>query len=361
MVLAGAGVLGLLHDDGGVARQVAGEAHGGGHGRVAGRAALEALELGHRLGDVEHLALRHREVAVDVAQRPGRVARHVGAVRPGGERHAEAGVAGGEALAVEVVVAGHVQAAEVDRGADDLGVGRAGTLQAAGRAGGVAAAGVGDHDVRRVRAGEALHLAGDLEAQGLDAAHAEAAVERGGEVAGHVEQFDHVEEELGTDGELHDLGAVGLADAALLDDLRLADVAAVERLLDDDALEAVARRLAGDGGAVVARRRGDDALVALLLGHVDADAGAPVLEGAGEVGGLVLDEDARALAGLAHAAHEVGEVPELEQRRAAHAGARLDGDDLVQASSRARPSCARSRRRWGSARTRCSPCRAPCA
>ena len=154
VVLAGARVLRLLHDDGGVARQLAGEADGRGHGGVAGRAALQALELDQRLGDVEDLALGDREVAVDVAQRAGRVARHVGAVRPGGEGHAEAGVAGGEALAVEVVVAGHVQAGEVDRGAHDLRVGGAGALQAAGGARGVAAAGVRDDDGRRVGAGE---------------------------------------------------------------------------------------------------------------------------------------------------------------------------------------------------------------
>ncbi len=59
--------------------------------------------------------------------------------------------------------------------------------------------------------------------------------------------------------------------------------------------------------------------------------GATILEGAGQVGGLVLDEDAGALAGLAGGAHQVGQVAQLEHGRVAHAGLGLDGDDVVEA------------------------------
>ena len=72
---------------------------------------------------------------------------------------------------------------------------------------------------------------GDLEAERLDAGHAKARVERRGEVAGLVEQLEHVAEQLRTHRQLHDLGAERLADAGLLDDLGLADVPGVERLL----------------------------------------------------------------------------------------------------------------------------------
>ncbi len=357
MVLAGAGVLGLLHHHRGGARQFAGQAHRPRDRGVAGGAPLEAFDLAHRFGRPEGLALAHREVAVHVAQRARRVARHVRAIGPRREGHAEPGVSGGEALAVEIRIAGHVQAAQVDRDADDLGLGRPGPLEAARRPRRVAAAGVGDHAVRRRRPGERRHLLGDLDAEGLDTRDAERRVQRGGEVAGLVEQLEHEGEELGADAQLHDFGAVGLADAALLEDLGLPDVAAVEGLLADDALESSARRLAADGGAVVARGRGDDAVVALLPGQMDADAGPAILEGAGEIRGLVLDEDPRAPPGLAHRPDEVGQVPELEQRRLADARARLDGDDLRQAVAMRGHHAPRSRRRSGSARRRRSPCR----
>ncbi len=146
VVLARARVLRLLHDHDLVAIHLTRQRDGGGEAGVAGRAALQALQLGQQLGDVEDLALGDELVLVHVAQRPGGVARHVDPVGPGRERNAEAGVAGGERLAVEVVVGGHVQAAQVDRAGHDARLPAAGGLKAAGGAGQVAAAGVRDDD-----------------------------------------------------------------------------------------------------------------------------------------------------------------------------------------------------------------------
>ena len=78
-----------------------------------GRAALQAFQLGEQLGDVEHLALGDELVLVHIAQRAGRVARHIHPVWPGGEWNAEASVTGGEGFSVEIVVGCHVQPAQV--------------------------------------------------------------------------------------------------------------------------------------------------------------------------------------------------------------------------------------------------------
>ena len=75
VVLAGAGVLGLLDHHDLVAVHLAGQGDGGGQARVARGAALEALQLGQQLGDVEDLALGDELVLVHVAQAAGRVAR----------------------------------------------------------------------------------------------------------------------------------------------------------------------------------------------------------------------------------------------------------------------------------------------
>ncbi len=130
MVLAGAGVLGLLDDDDLVLVHLAGQGDGGGQAGVAGRAALQAFELGEQLGHVEDFALGDELVFIHVAQRAGGVARHIHPVRPGGEGHAKTGMPGGEGFAVEIAVGGHVQPGQIDRAGHDPGVLAAGCQQA---------------------------------------------------------------------------------------------------------------------------------------------------------------------------------------------------------------------------------------
>ena len=205
----------------------------------------------------------------------------------------------------------------------------AGLAQAARRAGDVAAAGVGDqHDVR-ITAGEAAHVVGDLRAERLDAATLNGRVERSVEVPRLVEEQQEQVEELRTDRALHDLGAELLAGTRLLDDLGLADAAGVAGLLDDDAREACAGRLGGDGGSVVAARRRDHALVAALARLVDREARPAVLEAPRRVGGLVLDEDACAEAARGDRAGERRQVRSLAHRSRADAPGELNPRRLV--------------------------------
>jgi len=184
--------------------------------------------------------------------------------------------------------------------------------------------------MRGRRARERDHLLGKLGAQALDPRYAERRVERCREVPGLIEQLEHVEEELGPYRHLHDLGAERLTDARLLHDLGLPHMPRVERLLTDDALESGASGLARHRGAVVARRGRDHAVVSLFGGNVDAHARPPVLERARHVGGFVLHEDPRTVAGLGVGTHQVGEVAKLEQRGEPHARRALDRTDLLQ-------------------------------
>ena len=221
-----------------------------------------------------------------------------------------------------------MQAAEVDAGPDDAALcprledpPRRAREVAAPRRG-------ADHRVG-VPPGQGAALLDQLVAQGLDPRDAEGGVERGVEVPGLLQEAQEGREELRSHRELHDLGPVGLADALLLQDLRLADLSAVVAFLDDDAVEPAHGGLGGHRRAVVAAGRRNDALVPQVLRLMDGDRRPPGLEAPGGVAGLVLHEDARALAGGRIFSGEPGEVPELQKRRVADPGLGLDAAHLL--------------------------------
>ena len=87
---------------------------GGGQRGIAGGAALQALQVCQQLGDAHNFALRHGDIAIHIAQGTGGRTGHVGAIRPVGKRDAEAGMAGGTGLPVELGVRGHVQAGQIN-------------------------------------------------------------------------------------------------------------------------------------------------------------------------------------------------------------------------------------------------------
>src|SRR5512132_2755354 len=104
-MLPGSGVFGLLDDKNLVLRHLLRERKRGGQRGISRRAALKTLETREKFGHIERLALRHKEIAVHVAQRPRGVAGYIDTIWVRCERHPEAGVAGGERLAIEVVIA----------------------------------------------------------------------------------------------------------------------------------------------------------------------------------------------------------------------------------------------------------------
>ena len=250
-------------------------------------------------------------------------------IRVGGVGHAEAGVGGGKALAVELAVAGHAQALEIHRRGHHLGA-AAGLLQAPGSAGQVAAAGIGaDHHIGMAAA--ALHkLMGQLPAQGLHAAYTEGGVEGGVEVAGLLQHHQHLIEQLRPYAQLQHLSPQSFALAGLLDDFRLAAEMGVIALLDDDALKALHSGLGGHRRAVIAAGGGDDALIPQLLGVVHRGYRPPLLKAAGRVGGLVLDEDPGALAGSGVFPGQSSQVVQLENRGIAHIEPALEADVVLQ-------------------------------
>ena len=113
-MLARAGVLGLADYQDLILRQLLSQAEGGGQRGISGGAALQALQVCQQLGDAHNFALRHGDIAIHVAQGTGGRTGHVGAIRPVGKRDAEAGVAGGTGLPVELGVRGHVQAGQIN-------------------------------------------------------------------------------------------------------------------------------------------------------------------------------------------------------------------------------------------------------
>ncbi len=119
-MLAGARVLGLLDNYDLVLLELARDNHRRGQRGVAGGPALEALDVRKQLRREEDLSLGDRDVSVQVAEAARGIARHIDAVGVDVEGEAEAGVPGGEGLAVEVPVAGHVESGQVHAGADDL-------------------------------------------------------------------------------------------------------------------------------------------------------------------------------------------------------------------------------------------------
>ena len=247
----------------------------------------------------------------------------------GGVGHAEAGVGGGEALAVELGVAGHAEALQIHAGGNDLGV-APGLLQPAGGTGEVAAAGVGAHHHVGVSAAAVAELVGQLPAQGLHAAHAKGGVQGGIEKAGLLQHHQHLIEQLRTHRQLEHFRAQGLALAGLLHDLRLAAALGVVALLDNDALQALHRGLGSHCRAIVAAGGGDDALVAHLFGLVDGGHRPAFLKASGGVGRLVLDENTRALAGSGALAGQFGQVLQLEDGGVAHVELLLQADVILQ-------------------------------
>ena len=327
-MLAGAGVFRLLRDDDLILIQLLRKGERRRKARVARGALFHALKRGKRLGDVEHLALLHGDVAIHVAERARCAARHVAVIRVGRVRHAEAGVRGGEGLAVELCVARHAEAAEVDGRRHDLCV-AAGLFEAARGAGQVAAARVCADDHIRVAAIALFELMPKLPAERFHAAHAEGGIERGVEIAGLFQHHEHFIEQLRADGKLEHFRAERFALARLFDDLRLAALLGVVAFLHDDALEALHRRLGSHSRAVVAARRGDDALVAHLLCMVDARGRAALLEAARRVRSFILHKDARALAGLCIFAGKRRQVVQFEDRGVAHVEFPLDADVIL--------------------------------
>lgn len=330
VVLSGAGVLGLLDDDDLVAIHLTSHGDRGRQAGVSGRAPLQTFDLRQKLGHVEDLALGDQMVAIHVPQRTSGVAWDVNAVGPGGERHAETGVAGGERLVVEVVVGGHVQSGEIHRDGDDLGLVTAHLAQAAGSSGDVAATGIGDHDSVGLASVTLLHLVTDLGAEGLDARDSVGRVEAGVEVAGVLQGTQQDVEKLRPDRQLDHFGAVGLTGPGLLDDLRLAHVVGVVDLLDDDAGQSALSGLGGDGGTVVSAGGRNQAGKSLDLRLVGAQGCTTSLEAAGRIGGLVLEEDPSSLARSGDLADGLGQTVQLVQRGVTHLGLGLDASDVVE-------------------------------
>ena len=328
-MLAGAGVFGLLGNDDLVLIQLLRQRKGSCQRGVAGGALFHTFQSSQSLGDVEDLALLDGHIAIHVTQGTGGRTGHVAVVGIGGIGHAEAGVGGGEGLAVELIVGSHGQAGQINRSGNDLGV-AAGLAQAAGGAGQVAAAGVGANHHIGVLAKAVHKLMAQLPAQGLHAGDTEGGVQRGVEVAGIFQHQQSLIEQLGTHRQLQDFGAQSLALTGLFHDFGLAHALGVIALLDDDALQTLHGGLRGHGSAVVAGGSGHNALVAHLLGMVHRGGGAALLEGAGGVGGLVLDEDAGALAGSGALSGQRGQVVQLKNGGVAHVILLLDADMILQ-------------------------------
>ena len=181
-VLARAGVLGLLNDYALILVHLLSYAERCRKRRIAGRSALKAFKRCEHLCHIEHLALGNGNVAVHVPQRPCGAPRHVAPVRPGGEGHAEAGVACGKGLPVELGIACHMESTQVNACGYYL-CAAAGLPKPPCGTGKVAAACVGANHRVRILAKPVAELLNYLVAERLDAYYAIRRIERRVEVA----------------------------------------------------------------------------------------------------------------------------------------------------------------------------------
>ena len=323
-VLAGTGVLGLLDHDDPVLVQLLCQGEGGSKRRVARRPPLHTFQLCQQLGDVEHLALGHRNKTVHVAQCAGGIAGYVGAIRPAAEGYREAGMAGGEGLAVEVMIRGHVQTGKVNTGGDHDAVPGTGLPEPACRARHVAAAGMRGDDHIRESPGQLPDLSGQFEAQRLDAEDGIRGIQGGIEVAGFPEHLEEDIEEFRPYRQADHLGAIGLTGAGLLGDLGLCNACAVKGLLHHNAMQARPGGLRGHCRAVVAAGGRHHPGITTPLRLVHRQRGTPVLERTRGIRGLVLEQDPRPLARRGQDACQRRDVVKLNQRRLPHARTTLD-------------------------------------
>ena len=329
-MFAGSGVLRLLNDDRLVAVHLLRDREGRRQRGVSGGPPVESFDDRQGFRHVEDFALRDGDIPVHIAQRTRRVSGNVRPVRPRGEGNSKPGVSGRERFPVEVAIAGHVKAGEIDAGADNSGLRRSDLSESARRAGQISAAGVrSDNGVRELPLAF-QKLLGDLRAQRLDPGDAEGRIERGVEEACFLQNKKEVVEKLRSDGHLQDFRAVRFALSSLLENLRLTDAATVEKFLENDAFEVAHIRLGRDGRSVVSACGCDHAFIAPLFRVIAGDGGPAVLKTAGGVARFVLEEDPSPLALRSERPGCSGQVFQLDERRIPDIRLGLDHFDFIE-------------------------------
>lgn len=200
-VLACAGVFGLLHNDALIFVHFLCKTECCCKSGVACGSLFKTFEGSESFGDEEYAALRNGNIPVHVAEGTCRTARNIGTVRVYAERNAEACVPGCEALFVELSIACHVQAGEVDACTDNFCM-TVGFAQTACSAGEIAAARIGADNNIGITIKLCTELLSNFITQSFNTGNAERGVEGSVEIACFFKQAENRAEKLGTDGEL---------------------------------------------------------------------------------------------------------------------------------------------------------------
>ena len=162
-------------------------------GCVASRTSLQTFQLCKSFGNVKNRPLSYSHITIKIPEHSGRIARHIGAIRPNCKRNSKSCMPCGKRLSVEIPVGCHVQPLEIHACTYYLGIRTFCLQNTSGSPGSYASAGMSANYVIWILTSKLSNLFHYLCTQSLYASNRKGGIQGGIKIAC---LFQHQEEHI---------------------------------------------------------------------------------------------------------------------------------------------------------------------